>query len=100
MIRIPPRSTLTDNLFPYTTLFRSRGDHYVLTGPLPLPAIPDTLHDSLLARLDRLTLAKQIAQVGAAIGREFTHELLAAVVPLTEGQLLEALADQIGRAHV
>ena len=42
-------------------------------------AVPTSLHASLMARLDRLPAAKEVAQVGAAIGREFAHELLAAV---------------------
>ena len=48
------------------------GDHYRLDGPLPPLAIPSTLQDSLMARLDRLGLVKEIAQIGAAIGREFS----------------------------
>jgi predicted ATPase len=55
-------------------------------------AVPATLHASLLGRLDRLgSLAKNVAQVGAAIGRDFSYELLAAAVPLTEPELQEAL---------
>jgi class 3 adenylate cyclase/tetratricopeptide (TPR) repeat protein len=67
------------------------GDHYVLTGPLPPLAIPATLHDSLMARLDRLAPVKEVAQIGACIGREFDHELLAAVVSLPEADLQAAL---------
>ena len=44
----------------------------MLTGPLPLLAIPSTLHASLLARLDRLASVKDVAQIGAVIGREFS----------------------------
>jgi class 3 adenylate cyclase/predicted ATPase len=55
-------------------------------------AVPATLHASLLGRLDRLgPAAKNVAQVGAAIGRDFSHELLAAAVPLAEPELQEAL---------
>jgi class 3 adenylate cyclase/tetratricopeptide (TPR) repeat protein len=72
-------------------LLRDAGDHYVLDGPLPGLAIPATLHDSLMARLDRLGPAKKVAQIGACIGREFDHELLAAVVPLPEADLVAAL---------
>ena len=50
-----------------------------------LGSIPETLQDSLLARLDRLAPAKEVAQIGAAIGREFTYRLLAAVAPLRRG---------------
>ncbi len=64
-------------------LLRKEDDRYVLTKPLPPLAIPTTLHDSLLARLDRLATAKETAQRGAVLGREFTYELLAAVSPPT-----------------
>jgi class 3 adenylate cyclase/predicted ATPase len=53
--------------------------HYELTGTLPALAIPATLHDSLMARLDRLMTAKVIAQLGATIGRQFSYALLQAV---------------------
>lgn len=72
-------------------LLGDTGDRYVLDGPLPPLAIPATLHDSLMARLDRLAPAKEVAQIGACIGREFDHELLAAVVPLPEADLAAAL---------
>ena len=70
------------------------GDRYVLRGPLPALAIPATLQDSLMARLDRLAPVKEVAQTAAAIGREFSHELLAAVSSLPEKQLSAAL-DQL-----
>jgi predicted ATPase len=54
-----------------------------LAHPPPALAIPATLADLLTARLDRLTAAKGVAQLGAAIGRQFTHELLAAVAETT-----------------
>jgi predicted ATPase len=50
-------------------LLHDVGDRYELPGPLPPLAIPATLHDSLLARLDRLAPVKEVAQIGAAIGR-------------------------------
>ena len=53
--------------------------------------IPATLHDSLMARLDRLGPAKEIAQLGATIGREFSYELLHAVSPLDEATLQHGL---------
>ena len=70
------------------------GDRLVPIGPLPPFAIPATLHDSLMARLDRLAPAKEVAQIGAVIGREFPHELLAAVAGLPE-PALEAAVDQL-----
>jgi tetratricopeptide (TPR) repeat protein len=78
-------------------LLREEADRFVLTAPLPALAIPPTLHDSLLARLDRLGTAKETAQLGAALGREFSHELLAAVSELRETDLYNAL-DQLLRA--
>jgi predicted ATPase len=72
-------------------LLADTGDHYELSGLLPPLAIPTTLHDSLLARLDRLAPAKEVAQIGAAIGREFTYELLAAVAPLGHDELRDGL---------
>jgi len=72
-------------------LLKDSGDRYELSGPLPPLAIPATLHDSLLARLDRLAPVKEVAQIGAAIGREFSHDLLAAVCPLPEQRLNDAL---------
>ena len=63
-------------------LLRETTDCYVLDGPLPPLAIPTTLQASLVARLDRLGPVKDVAQIGAAIGREFSHELIAAVSAL------------------
>jgi predicted ATPase/class 3 adenylate cyclase len=55
--------------------------------PSPAPTVPASLHASLMARLDRLGPAKEVAQIGAAIGREFSHALLAAVVRKAEAEL-------------
>jgi class 3 adenylate cyclase/predicted ATPase len=59
--------------------------------PSPALAVPATLHASLMARLDRLGPAKEVAQIGAAIGREFSHGLLAAVVRKPDAELDSAL---------
>jgi predicted ATPase/class 3 adenylate cyclase len=64
---------------------------YELTGPLPALAIPATLHDSLMARLDRLGAAKGVVQLGSTIGRQFAHEVLQAVSPLDEATLQREL---------
>jgi predicted ATPase/class 3 adenylate cyclase len=56
--------------------------HYVLTGPVTSLAIPTTLQDSLMARLDRLETAKGVAQWGATLGRQFSYSLLQAVSQL------------------
>jgi tetratricopeptide (TPR) repeat protein len=58
---------------------------------VPLVGIPTTLHGSLMARLDRLSSVRRVAQIGAAIGREFSYELLRAVSPLPEDELQSAL---------
>jgi len=68
------------------------GERWRLDGPLPPLAIPSTLQDSLMARLDRLSTVKEIAQIGAAIGREFSYGLLHAVVDRDEAILRAALA--------
>jgi class 3 adenylate cyclase/tetratricopeptide (TPR) repeat protein len=73
-------------------LLIEEGDSYRLDGPLPPLAIPSTLQDSLMARLDRLAAVKEIAQIGAAIGREFSYPLLNAVVGRDEAILRAALA--------
>jgi class 3 adenylate cyclase/predicted ATPase len=70
------------------------GDCYTMAGPLPPPAIPTTLNASLLARLDRLAPVREVAQIGAAIGRQFSHELISAVAPIPQQQLNDAL-DQL-----
>jgi predicted ATPase/class 3 adenylate cyclase len=66
-------------------------DRYALTGPLPTLAIPTTLRDALMARLDRLTTAKAVAQLGATLGRTFAYDLLHAVSPLDEATLQREL---------
>jgi predicted ATPase len=72
-------------------LLQEREDRYELTGPLPPLAIPTTLHDSLMARLDRLATVKGLAQLGATLGREFSYALLHAVSPWDEGTLQRGL---------
>jgi class 3 adenylate cyclase/predicted ATPase len=68
-------------------LLREEAGRYTLAGPLPLLAIPSTLQDSLMARLDRLAPVREIAQIGSVIGREFSHELLSAVTKLPDAEL-------------
>ena len=70
---------------------QEQADRYVIDGPLPPLAIPNTLQASLMARLDRLAPAKEVAQIGAVIGREFSHELLAAVAAQDDQSLRSAL---------
>ena len=78
-------------------LLRDAGDIYISVGPLPRLSIPSTLHDSSMARLDRLNAVKEIAQIGAAIGREFTYRLVAAVAPIS-GVALQTALEQLSRA--
>ena len=72
-------------------LLQEQEEHYTLTEPLPPLAIPATLHDSLLARLDRLGAAKSLAQLGATLGREFAYTLLQAVAPWDEATVRRGL---------
>jgi predicted ATPase len=76
-------------------LVREQGNRYVLTGPLPPLAIPSTLHDSLMARLDRLSTARELVQLGAVLGREFAYDLLQAVSPMDEITLQQGLAQLV-----
>ena len=78
------------------------GDRYTTAGPVARLAIPASLHASLLARLDRLAPVREVAQIGSALGRQFSHELIAAVaVPgsgpgMPQPQLDDALAQLVG----
>ena len=71
----------------------SEGEAQRTTAAVPSPAlaVPASLHASLMARLDRLGPAKEVAQIGSAIGREFSHALLASVVSKPETELGSAL---------
>ncbi|HYI04970.1 MAG TPA: AAA family ATPase, partial [Reyranella sp.] len=73
-------------------LLREDRDRYVLDRALQPFAIPTSLHDSLMARLDRLASVRLVAQIGAALGREFSYALLHAVSRLPEDELQTALA--------
>jgi DNA-binding winged helix-turn-helix (wHTH) protein/predicted ATPase len=76
-------------------LLREENDRYVLDRPLEPLAIPATLHASLLARLDRLRSARPVAQIGAAIGRQFSYALARAVSRLPEDELQAALGQLV-----
>lgn len=78
-----------------TGVLRVENDRLVLDGPLDTLAIPNTLHDSLMARLDRLQPIKEVAQTAACIGRAFDHRLLANISPLPETELTTALGGLI-----
>jgi class 3 adenylate cyclase/predicted ATPase len=72
-------------------VLRDQGNHYALTAPLREVAIPATLQDSLMARLDRLPAIREVAQVGAVLGREFAYEMLRALAAMEEPALQDAL---------
>jgi class 3 adenylate cyclase len=72
------------------------GDRYTAAGPLAPLTIPASFHASLLARLDRLAPVREVAQIGAALGRQFSHELIAAVAAMPPKRLDEALAQLVG----
>jgi predicted ATPase len=76
-------------------LLREEPDRYVIKGALPSLAIPTSLYASLLARLDRQKSARLAAQIGAAIGREFSYGLLQAVWALPEDELQKAVAQLV-----
>ncbi|WP_245519450.1 MULTISPECIES: adenylate/guanylate cyclase domain-containing protein [unclassified Mesorhizobium] len=80
-------------------LLQEAEGHYLAIGPLPALAIPSTLQDSLMARLDRLSPVKETAQIGACIGRIFSHRLLAAVSGTDHARLDDALR-QLERAEL
>lgn len=68
---------------------------YELSGPLPEFAVPSSLNDSLMARIDRLGTVREVTQLGAVLGREFDYKLLRAVAPITEIALQRALAELV-----
>jgi len=76
-------------------LLQDAGGRLELTGPLPPRAIPTTLYDSLMARLDRFAPVKEVAQIGAVFGREFSYQLLAAVIDIPAAQLDQALGQLV-----
>jgi predicted ATPase len=76
-------------------LLREEADHYALTGPLAAVTIPTTLYDSLMARLDRLPTVREVAQLGAVLGREFSYELLHALTAMDEAMLQHALTQLV-----
>src|SRR2546426_7089183 len=80
-------------------LLQEGEDRYELTEPPPPLAIPTTLHDALMARLDRLAAVKGLAQLGATLGREFSYELLQAV-SLGDEDILQRGLHQLVAAEV
>ncbi|MDH3601315.1 MAG: AAA family ATPase, partial [Candidatus Tectomicrobia bacterium] len=76
-------------------LLHHEAAQYVLTGPLLSTAIPETLQDSLMARLDQMQRAKEVAQLGAVLGREFSYDMLRDLSEVEETTLQEELAQLV-----
>jgi predicted ATPase len=74
-----------------SNVLRAEEDHYALTGPLSEIRIPASLHESLMARLDRLPTVRELAQMGAVLGREFAYEMLRAIAAIDEPRLRDGL---------
>ncbi|MFQ5946713.1 MAG: AAA family ATPase, partial [Anaerolineae bacterium] len=79
-----------------SSLLREEPDRYALTGPLAGVTIPATLQDSLMARLDRLPTVREVAQLGAVLGREFAYEMLRVLAAVEEPALQNGLAQLVG----
>jgi class 3 adenylate cyclase len=74
-----------------SNVLRVEGDRYTLSGPLSAISIPASLHESLMARLDRLPTVREVAQLGAVLGREFAYEMLRAIAAIDEPRLRDGL---------
>src|SRR5262245_49199321 len=77
-------------------LLADAGDRYTVVGSIPPLAIPTTLQGSLLARLDHLAPVREVAQIAAALGRQFSHELISAVAGMPQHQVDDALGQLVG----
>ncbi|MEM7045585.1 MAG: adenylate/guanylate cyclase domain-containing protein [Pseudomonadota bacterium] len=80
-------------------LFEAKSGDYQPVHDMPHLAIPETLQDSLMARLDRLAPVKEVAQIGAVLGREFSYDMIAAISDLDTRELNTAL-DQLSEAEL
>lgn len=80
-------------------LLQETENAFVVDGSLQSLAVPASLHDSLMARLDRLQPVKEVAQTAACIGRDFDYRLLAAILPHDDQALQDALA-QLAQAEM
>jgi len=81
-----------------SALLHEETDRYTLTGSLATAAIPATLQDSLMARLDRLPTVREVAQLGAVLSREFAYEMLQALAVVEEATLQEGLSQLVDSA--
>ena len=89
---------MTKNLIE-SDLLTERAGRFELTGPLPALAIPSSLQDSFAARLDRLAPVREIAQIGAVLGREFSYALFQAVSQMQDAKLQDGL-QQLSAAEI
>jgi predicted ATPase len=76
-------------------LLTNSGEGYTVAGPVPPLAIPTSLQASLLARLDRLAPTRELAQIGASVGRSFSYEMIGALAAMPRQQLDDALAELV-----
>jgi predicted ATPase len=76
------------------------GDKYAVTGPVTPLAIPTSLQASLLARLDRLAPTREVAQIGAALGRSFSHDLISAVAQMPQQRIDDALEQLVSAEFI
>jgi len=76
-------------------VLRDTGARYELARPMETVTIPITLHDSLMARLDQQATAKNLAQLGAVIGRQFSYELIKVLSSYDEGRLHSELTQLV-----
>jgi class 3 adenylate cyclase/tetratricopeptide (TPR) repeat protein len=78
-----------------SAVLEARGDAYVLTGALAQLHIPETLQDSLMARLDRAPRLREVAQLGAVLGREFAYDMISALAEIDERALQSGLGQLV-----
>jgi predicted ATPase/class 3 adenylate cyclase len=76
-------------------ILRDAGDFFELTGPLSSLSIPDTLQDSLMARLDRLPEVRELAQLGSVLGREFAYEMISGLATASDSELQSGLGQLV-----
>jgi predicted ATPase len=76
-------------------MLEARGDIYVLTGALAQLHIPETLQDSLMARLDRAPRLREVAQLGSVLGREFSYDMISALAGIEEPMLQSGLGQLV-----
>jgi tetratricopeptide (TPR) repeat protein len=76
-------------------VLEARGDIYVLSGALAQLHIPETLQDSLMARLDRAPRLREVAQLGSVLGREFAYDMISALAGIEEGMLQSGLGQLV-----